>query len=119
MEGTAPIDALDVEAGFRCSLPLLALPVELSGTCSLGVNLEEDERSGLTGVTTKIEQGRVLSCTTGLDQKADAWAAASIADWLDTVVEPDAKRVRTGGDRWLADAVLDALHKTLFGIPVA
>jgi hypothetical protein len=76
------------------------------------------ERSAMTGVTARIEEGRVVSCHDGLDIKANAWAAATAADWLDTVVEPDAKRVRTGGDRWLSGALLDGLHKTLFGVPV-
>lgn len=118
MEGMAPIDALDVDAGFRLSLPLLTLPMELSGVCRLGLNLDESERSAMTGITARIEEGRVISCQDGLDIKANAWAAATAADWLDTVVEPDAKRVRTGGDRWLAGAILDSLHKTLFGVPV-
>lgn len=118
-EGMMPIDALDVEAGFLLTLPLLRLPKELSGTCRLGVNLADDESSILTGVTAHIEQGRVVSCVAGHDEKADAWAAASAGAWLDTVIEPDAKRVRTGGDRWLAGALLGALHKNLFGVPVA
>ena len=118
-EGMAPIDALDVEAGFRLSLPLLELPKELSGVCRLGVNLKDDEPSPLTGVTAYIEQGRVVSCQAGLDRPADAWAAAPAGDWLDTVIEPDARAVRTGGDRWLARALLDNLHKALFGVPVA
>jgi DNA-binding HxlR family transcriptional regulator len=118
IEGTTPIDALDVEAAFHLSLPMLELPKELSGTCRLGVNLEDGEGSALTGVTARIEAGRVVSCVTGLDGSADAWAAGPADDWLDTVIEPDAKRVRTGGDRWLASALLDRLHKTLFGIPV-
>jgi DNA-binding HxlR family transcriptional regulator len=119
MEGMAPIDALDVDAGFRLSLPLLEMPKELSGACRLGLNLADDESAGLTGVTAHVEQGRVVSCTAGLDERARAWAAGSAADWLDTVIEPDAKRVRSGGDRWLARALLVALHKTLFGVPVA
>jgi DNA-binding HxlR family transcriptional regulator len=118
-ENMAPIDALDVEAGFRCSLSLIELPKELSGSCRLGINLEEDESSSLTGVTVHIEDGRIVCCDTGLNEKADAWAAAPAGDWLDTVIEPDAKRVRTGGDRWLARAILDGLHRDLFGIPVA
>jgi len=118
-EGMVPIDALDVEAGFRCSLHFVELPRQLSGACRLGINLEEDDESGcLTGVTAKIEQGRVVSCDGGLDGKADAWAAGSAGDWLDTVVEPDAQRVRTGGDKWLTRAVLDSLHTALFGVPV-
>jgi DNA-binding HxlR family transcriptional regulator len=118
-EGMAPIDGLDVEAGFRCSLHFVELPRQLSGTCRLGINLEDDESGCLTGVTAQVEQGRVVSCRTGLDGKADAWAAGPINDWLDTVIEPDTKRVRTGGDRWLASALVDSLHnKALFGIPV-
>jgi len=82
------------------------------------LNLEDEEHSGLTGVTAKIDQGRIVSCTPGFKHPADAWAAASAGDWLDTVIEPDAKRVRTGGDRWLPSALLRGLHKTLFGVPV-
>jgi hypothetical protein len=118
-EDMAPIDALDVEAGFRLSLPLIELPKELSGVCRLGLNLDETETSSLTGVTAHIEQGRVVSCAAGLTEKADAWTAASASNWLDTVIEPDAKRVRSGGDRWLARALLDGLHRTLFGVPVS
>lgn len=117
-EGMAPIEALDVEAGFRCSLDLIELPRELSGSCWLGLNLEEDESACLTGVTAQIDQGRLVSCVPGLDKKADAWAAASASDWLDTVIEPDANLVRAGGDRWLASALLDAIHQALFGVPV-
>jgi DNA-binding HxlR family transcriptional regulator len=116
-EGMAPLESLDVKAGFLLTLPLLELPKELSGTCRLGVNLEDGE--GLAGVTVRLEEGRVVSCTVGLDGEADAWAAASAGDWLDTVIEPDAKRVRTGGDRWLAAALLDHMHGALFGVPVA
>lgn len=117
-EGMAPIDALDVEAGFRCSLHFVELPKELSGTCRLGINLEDDESGRLTGVTARIDQGQVISCSAGLDSGADAWAAGSAGDWLDTVVEAGAEEVRTGGDKWLTRAVLDSLHKALFGIPV-
>lgn len=117
-EGMAPIDALDVEAGFRCSLRFVELPRQLSGTCSLGINLEDDESGCLTGVTARIELGQVVSCKAGLDGKADAWAAGTAADWLDAVVEPDAQRVRTGGDKWLTRAVVGSLHEVLFGTPV-
>jgi hypothetical protein len=115
----APIDSLDVEAGFRCSLHFVELPMELTGTCRLGINLEDDESGSLTGVTAQVEQGRVVSCRAGLDGDADAWAAGSIGDWLDTVIEPDANRVRTGGNRWLTSALVKSMHKVLFGIPVA
>jgi DNA-binding HxlR family transcriptional regulator len=117
-EGMAPIDALDVEAGFLCSLSLVELPRELSGSCRLGLRLEENESSCLTGVTARVEQGRIVSCEAGLDQKVGTWAAGTASGWLDTVIDPDAKQVQTGGDRWLAHALVNGLHKTLFGVPV-
>lgn len=124
MEGMVPIDALDVDAGFRLSLPLIELPEELSGSCRLGLNLCEEDDDGsdedsppnkLTGVTARIERGQVVSCATGLDKTTDAWAAGTANEWLDTVIEPKVKAVRTGGDSWLTGAVVNALHRTLFG----
>jgi len=121
---TSPIDALDVEAFFRLVLPLLELPEDLRGSCRLGVRLEEDRgrpvpdaAPDLVGVTARIDAGRVVACEPGLDLRAEAWAAGSASDWLDTVIEPDAKRVRTGGDKRLAALLLNRLHETLFGVP--
>lgn len=118
IEGAAPIDALDVEAAFHLSLPLLELPRELTGVCRLGVNLDDEGKSALTGVTVEIDRGRIIACRPGLDGPADAWASGPAPDWLDTVIEPDAKRVRTGGDKWLPAVLLRNLHETLFGIRV-
>ncbi len=82
--------------------------------CWLGLNLDETERSAMTGVTARIEEGRVVSCHDGLDIKANAWAAATAADWLDTVVEPDAKRAPApAAIRWLSAPSVAACHKTL------
>jgi hypothetical protein len=118
MEGMQPIDELDVEAGFRMALELVELPPQLTGTCRLGFNLDDAEEQPMTGVTARIDQGRAVACRQGLDQKADAWASASATDWLDTVIEPDTKKVRTGGDAWLTKALVEAFHQTLFGVKV-
>lgn len=112
----APIDNLDVEAGFLLSLSQVELRKELTGICRLGLNLDEEETSPMTGVTAEIDQGLILSCVPGLDKPVDAWAAGTASQWLDTVIEPDADTVRTGGDRWLTRALLAELHDTLFGI---
>ena len=122
--GAAPIDALDVEAAFMLALPLLELPQDLAGACRLGVALGDnpgapvgDATPEMAGVTAQIEAGRVVSCAPGLDQGAKTWAAGTAGDWLDTVIEPDAKRVRRGGSRRLAAILIDNLHRTLFGVP--
>lgn len=117
--GMVPIEAIDVEAAFLLSLPLLELPAGVAGPCRLGVEIgEEGAPDGLAGVTAQVEAGRVTACTTRLDDSTGTWAIASAGDWLDTLIEPDAKRVRTGGDRVLAASLLAQLRKTLFGIAV-
>jgi hypothetical protein len=111
---TAAPDELDVHAAFALTLPRFDLPADLSGACRLGVEVGGGGPPRLTGVTARLESGRVTSVAAGLDERADAWAVGSCGDWLDAVVEPDEARVRTGGDRRLADVVIPALHGLLF-----
>jgi hypothetical protein len=115
---TAPIAALDVEAAFLLTLPLLELPAELSGSCSLAVELDEGVSPSPTGVTVRAEEGRIVSCEVSLEEETDASAIASAADWLDTVIEPDAKLVRSSGERRLPRRLIHELHQTLFGVQV-
>lgn len=114
---TAPIAALDVEAAFLLTLPLLALPEDLSGSCSLTVDLDDEVSDSPAGITVRVEEGRVVSCEAGIAEDVDTWAAASAGDWLDTVIEPDLEQVRTAGEGALAGALLHELHQTLFGLP--
>jgi hypothetical protein len=118
LEDTAPIAALDVQAAFLLTLPLLELPKQLSGICSLAVSLEEGVPDSPAGVTVGVEQGQIVSCEMGLGKDVDAWAVASAADWLDTVIEVDTKQIRAGGDCHLAGTLLNVLHERLFGLPV-
>lgn len=115
---TAPIAALDVEATFHLTLPLLRLPQEMSGTCSMAVDLDKGMPATPAGVTIQVEEGRVSSCEEELLEEVDAWAAASAGDWLDTVIEPNVIHVRTGGNRNLARRLLHELHEELFGTVV-
>lgn len=118
--GTAAPDELDVHAAFALTLPRLELPIDLSGSCRIGVELGGGGPPRLTGVTVRFESGRVASVEPGLDDRAGAWAIGSCGDWLDGVVEPDKSRVRTGGDRRLADTLIPGLHGVLFaGAPYA
>lgn len=117
-EDMVPIAGLDVDAGFLLALPLLELPAELCGSCRLSVELHDGQRSAPAGVTAQVAEGRVVSCSARLADDADARATASASDWLDTVIEPDARRVKTVGNRHLARALLDELHGTLFGVQV-
>jgi hypothetical protein len=115
LEETVPPEPLDVEAAFRLALPLLRLPEDASGSCALAVELDPEVAEKPCGVTARVKKGRVAGVEPGLDEKADARAVGAAMDWLDTVIEPGPKRVRTSGDRLLAGLILVELHKALFG----
>lgn len=115
LEDTAPIAALDVQASFLLTLPLLDLPREISGTCSLAVELDEGVAGNPSGVTVRIEKGQIASCEVRIAGDVDAWAAAPAGAWLNTVIDMDTSQVRAGGDDRLAGALLEGLHETLFG----
>jgi hypothetical protein len=112
---TAPIAALDVQAAFQLTLPLLELPPDLRGSCSLAVELDEEVLDSPSGVTARVDRGRVLTCEPRLDEGADAWARATAPDWLEMVIEGDGERAEAGGEMRIAAALLEGLHETLFG----
>ena len=114
-DDVAPPEAIDVEAAFNLALPLLELPAGISGSCRLAVGIEE---GGEAGATVRLEDGRIVSRTNELEQQTDAWAAAPVIDWLDTLVEPTVARVEMGGDEHLAASLLAGLHERLFALLV-
>lgn len=114
LEDTAPIAALDVQAAFLLTLPMVELPDGLSGTCSLAVDLDEGVAGSPTGATVRIEGGRLASCEVCLDEGADAWASAPAPAWLSAVIEGDTAGIRAGGDSRLAGTLLHGLHQRLF-----
>lgn len=110
-----PPDVLDVEAAFQLALPLLKLPSDLSGACRLGVQIPGGEPL-LAGATVDVVAGRVASVSPLLELEAETFATGSPVDWLDTLVNPAAGRIKAGGDGRLARALLDGLHEALFGV---
>jgi DNA-binding HxlR family transcriptional regulator len=112
---TAPIAAIDIEAGFLLSLPLLRLPAELSGSCRLGVETARGGERRLAGAMVSVEDGRIASLTVRLNGRADAWTIGSAGAWLQAVIDSDTDGLELGGDQRLARVLLDRLHRTLFG----
>jgi DNA-binding HxlR family transcriptional regulator len=117
-QDTASPDVLDVEAAFQLALPLVKLPPDLGGACRLGVQIPGD-KALMVGATVEAEAGRVISASPLLDEDAETFGTGSPIDWLDTLVEPSAGRIKLGGDGRLVGALIDGLYEVLFGIPVA
>ncbi len=114
-KSTAPVGRIDVEAAFLLSLPLLSLPSNLSGSCRMAVELPGGKEQRLAGVVVGVKDGRIESYTTRLQGSPKAWALGSVTAWLDAVIEADTDRIEPGGDSHLARALLDSLHRKLFG----
>jgi hypothetical protein len=112
---SVPPDVLDVEAAFQLALPLLTVPADLSGACRLGVQIPGDEPL-LAGATVEIVAGRVVSASPLLELEPETFATGSPLDWMDTLVDPAAGRLETGGDERLTHALIDGLHEALFGV---
>lgn len=115
-EDTAPPDELDVAAAFQLALPLVELPPDLTGACRLGVQMP-GEGLALAGANARVETGRVVSAEPELEPSPESYATGSPLGWMETVIDPTAGKVNVGGDERLAHALIDGLHRELFGGP--
>lgn len=112
----APPEALDVDAAFQLVLPLLELPEELEGAYRLDVRVP-GEPSFPVGAMAEVEGGRIVSASPLLDSNGDALITGTPVQWLDTLVDPSSLQLGVSGDLNLVNAMLIALHETLFGNP--
>jgi DNA-binding HxlR family transcriptional regulator len=112
-EQMAPPDVLDVEAAFQMALPLLRLPPDLRGTCRLGVQIPGGPPL-MAGATVEVDRGAVVTSSALLDEDPETFATGSPRDWLDTVIDPAAGKIKAGGDTRLAGALIEGLHERLF-----
>jgi DNA-binding HxlR family transcriptional regulator len=112
-ERSAPVTALDAEAGLLLALPLVELPVEAEGTCVLLADFgPPGER--LAGVAVQAAAGRVVASQPLSDPVRGSWARGSVLDWLDAVIEGKPDELRVRGDVRLVQELIYALHVALF-----
>jgi DNA-binding HxlR family transcriptional regulator len=112
-----PVSPRDAETIFLLAIPLIGkLADDASGSCRLAVEAST-EADRLSGVTTAVEGGRIVSCTSRLEGKADGWARAPITDWFAAVIECDSEQLELGGDSDLVRSLLTGLHRVLFEPP--
>lgn len=112
---TAPIQRIDIEAAFLLVLPLVRVSPELSGVCRLAVDTSDGSDHRQAGVVVEVERGLVTSCVTRLDHDADASAVGSAATWISSVLERDGRHLELGGQRRLAGALGEGMHRALSG----
>jgi DNA-binding HxlR family transcriptional regulator len=113
----ARVDRLDVEAGFLLAIPLIEPPPGTTGVCRLAIQLESGQDPGYAGVTLALEESRIASCVTRLDDKADAWIAGTPVDWFRWMVGSEDQPIELGGDIWVGRGVLASLREVLMPLP--
>lgn len=117
-DATAAMTRFDTEASFLLTLPLLRMALGLSGSCRMEVEIN-DEEGPLCGAVALVEHGKVMSCAAGANGPADSWASGSTPAWAYSMIGENAERtgidrLKLGGDKPLANGLLDGLHEALF-----
>jgi DNA-binding HxlR family transcriptional regulator len=108
----APVTESDIEAAFMLAAPLVDLPDRSSGTCLLEVEAARGHRVQ-TGVTVKVEQGKVVTCQGGVGDDRPSYAIGTTTKWFTAVKDGSLDELRFGGGRQFAENFVLAMHFTL------
>lgn len=109
----AKVGRLDVEAGFLLAIPILELPPGMTGTCRLAIEMGSGSDHAYAGVALALEESRIASCVTRLEDDADAWIAGDPADWFSWMTAGEDSGIELGGDVWVGRGVLVSLREAL------
>jgi DNA-binding HxlR family transcriptional regulator len=114
---TTPIARIDIESTFLLAVPLAKLPADTDGVCRLAVEVRgNDKDPALAGVVVHVERGRVVSCVSKLEGRADAWIAGSVSAWMAAVIDQEVEGLEVGGERGLSWRMLEGLRGALFQV---
>jgi DNA-binding HxlR family transcriptional regulator len=114
-ERSAPVTAIEIEAGMLMALPLVELSPELNGTCELLMSVEAQDDDQLSGVATRIANGQLAWCCPRRVQAPGeaSWLNGDLWAWLRAVIKGEPAGLQTGGDPALARDLIAALRRTL------
>jgi DNA-binding HxlR family transcriptional regulator len=110
---TAPLKALDIEAAFLLSAPIVTLPSRTDGTCQLAAHTGRSSQK-LAGVRVIIDRGKIVECVSQLEPKPRNWAVGSADAWLNAIVRGEIGKLRIGGDEELTRRLIEGVHQGLF-----
>ncbi|HWM54521.1 MAG TPA: winged helix-turn-helix transcriptional regulator [Solirubrobacterales bacterium] len=115
---------IDIEAAFLLSVPLVRLPEGQGGECLLAVDTSggelgpaesEQAHPRLAGVRVAVEDGRVVSCVSRLENDPGTWVLGTVQAWLDAFIDGRLAGLRIGGDDpRLVRSLAAELHSSLY-----
>jgi DNA-binding HxlR family transcriptional regulator len=117
----APVTAVEVEAAFMLTIPLVPLPESATGTCELAVRTAatgsgDGGEPEAVGVTVEVDRGKVVSCVARLGKGLSTWALETPRAWFDGVIDGHVEGLRFGGaSPQLAADLVNGIHFALFG----
>ena len=118
-EDSAPVTQIDIEAAFLLATPLVGLPPDVAGSCQLEVEASPGVVPRPAGVQVTVENGRVVSCVSRLQQSPGVYAAGTALKWFRAVKDGKVKELRFGGSGRLAEEVVGGLHSAFAKAPAA
>ena len=107
--GAGAITNLDAEALFLLAVPMLELDGELEGSCRLAMEIGGQP----AGVTVTVSGGRVCSCVSKLDGRAEASAVGTPSAWLSAITVGEVGELDFEGDAALARELAERLYRTV------
>jgi hypothetical protein len=110
-----PVGVGDGLTFFLMPLPLVRLPQSVNGTCTLTMELDRVPGAPRSAsVWTRLREGRVVDHSEQPPRRPpSSFAGGSVDEWLDALLDGEPDRLRLGGRRELAAALIEAIHDQL------
>jgi DNA-binding HxlR family transcriptional regulator len=112
--GVDSISRGDVDDALMLGGPLFKLPGKTDGVCQLAVKIPDGKQQHRTLAYVEVRNGEINFGAVYPQVEPDAWAAGTTDSWFATVIDADASGLKISGDRDLASAVFDGVHRALF-----
>jgi DNA-binding HxlR family transcriptional regulator len=117
--GAEAITRHDLESTLLLALPLVELSEADSGACVLAApasqHADDEAEPALAAVGLVVEEGRIVSCDSGVATTPKTWALGTPDAWLDAIVHGSCDDLRLHGpDADLASALVTGIHRSLF-----
>lgn len=112
-EAAPAVTRTDIEAAFMMATPLVGLRPDLKGFCRLEVKAPRDSSRGAVEVEVTVEDGRVVSCGAGGEQRSGSYASGSEGRWFRAITEGTSGLLSFGGTSQLGEGIVTGLHTAL------
>jgi DNA-binding HxlR family transcriptional regulator len=109
----APVKRVDIEALFLLLVPLLELPESVTGVYRMVVDLKEGDQRDFAGVTMRVDEGKVISCSTRMQASPTTAISGDMLAWINWIMFREQKGLTIDGSASLARSLGTTIRKAL------